>query len=97
MNLDFLLKWGRITFDELSSLEDSNLNKSIDSLKEDMLQVELVGNYLLDIGWYPSFDLDGEFRLILIKEHDWDRPIYSGTAKDILALREKIEQSLEHI
>ena len=40
--------------------------------KEDMLQVHFPMNYLLDMGWY-----DGVYRLYIIKDHNWEDPIYS--------------------
>ena len=39
--------------------------------KEDMLQVHFPMNYVLDMGWY-----DGVYRLYIIKDNDWESPIY---------------------
>ena len=39
--------------------------------KEDMLQVHFPMNYVLDMGWY-----DGIYRLYIIKDNNWESPIY---------------------
>lgn len=39
--------------------------------KEDMLQVHFPMNYVLDMGWY-----DGVCRLYIIKDNNWESPIY---------------------
>lgn len=50
-------------------------------LKEDMLQVEYAGGLILDVGWYPSFDTHGGFRINVIRNYDWDRPVIALTAQ----------------
>ncbi|MBE9117371.1 hypothetical protein IQ249_15840 [Lusitaniella coriacea LEGE 07157] len=92
MNFDFSRISGRVTFNDLSNLTQENFIQEIDSLKEDMLQVELPGDHSLDVGWYPSFDISGSFRVFLIKNCDWDYPIYSKTAKDIVTLEQRLEE-----
>ena len=45
----------------------------IDSYKkEDMLQVHFPMNYVLDMGWY-----DGVYKLYIIRNYNWETPIYS--------------------
>ena len=68
---------GTITHDDLSRLRHVAVAKQTDLLKEDMLQVEFAGGFLLDVGWYPEFDAAGDFRINVIKNHDWDRPVES--------------------
>lgn len=68
-----------------------------DELKEDMLQVEYPGGYLLDVGWRPSFNLNGNFYICLIKDFDWDTPIYNGSAKDIVSLLFEINQAINKL
>ncbi|MDY7533763.1 hypothetical protein RGV33_19075 [Pseudomonas sp. Bout1] len=58
-------------------------------LKEDMLQVEYAGGLILDVGWYPSFDTHGGFRINVIRNYDWDRPVIALTA---LATGDLVEQ-----
>lgn len=48
--LDLSLLTGKITFNDLSRLTDAPLASQIDSLKEDLLQVEYGEHLLLDVG-----------------------------------------------
>lgn len=90
MTLHSLLQ-GTIEFDELSSIIDSHgENLDIDSLKEDMLQVSYESGYLLDVGWYPSFDPSGLFQVRVIKEFDWEEPAHISNAHSYKEVIEKI-------
>jgi len=71
---------GNVTHDDLSILQDVAMEKQAHLLKEDMLQVEYAGGLLLDVGWYPSFDTHGGFRINVIKNYDWDCPVIALTA-----------------
>lgn len=97
MNIDFSIKKGEIVFNELSLEKDISLDKQQDSLKEDMLQVEFPGGYILDVGWRPSFDINGRFYIYLIKDFDWEDPIYSGNAGDIDSLVFEINQAINKL
>lgn len=88
---------GTVTHDDLSLLQDVAVVKQVDLLKEDMLQVEFAGGYLLDVGWYPEFDTAGGFRINVIKNHDWDRPIMALTAHETAELVEKLEVAQDAI
>ena len=81
ISLDFL--HGKITYDEFSSLQNLSAEHQLQNLKEDMLQVEYPNDFLLDVGWYPSFDTEGCFQVKIIKDFDWDFPILSLTSKSI--------------
>jgi hypothetical protein len=43
-------------------------------LSEDILQVVLPTGYLIDVGWLPSFDPSGTFR-ITVSLGDWDNQV----------------------
>jgi hypothetical protein len=47
-------------------------------LKEDLLQVhysdEYSNTYILDIGWYPEFIIEGNFRIVFVRNFEWDNP-----------------------
>ncbi|WP_141064934.1 hypothetical protein [Pseudomonas lactucae] len=79
---------GTITYDELSLLENSAIEDQVHNLKEDMLQVEYPDGFLLDVGWFPSFDAKGHFQIKIIKDHDWDSPTLTLTARSIDTLGE---------
>lgn len=97
MNIDFLGKKGNVVFNDFYLKQSIPLNEQRDELKEDMLQVEYPGGYLLDVGWRPSFDINGKFYICLIKDFDWDIPIYNGSAKDIVSLLFEINQAINKL
>lgn len=90
MNIESLRREFTVLFDDFLVDPSASLSDQLDILKEDMLQVELEGGYLLDVGWRPSFSPEGEFKILLIKDFDWDNPVYSGEAKSMGALEEQI-------
>ncbi|MCZ8960019.1 hypothetical protein [Escherichia albertii] len=94
MNIDFSIKKGEIVFNEFSLKQDIPLGEQLDELREDMLQVEFPDGYILDVGWRPSFDINGKFYIYLIKDFDWEEPVYSGNAENIDSLELKINQAI---
>jgi len=97
MNIDFSVKKGEIVFNEFSLKKDIPLGKQLDELREDMLQVEFPDGYVLDVGWRPSFDVNGKFYIYLIKDFDWEEPVYSGDAEDIDSLELKVNQAINKL
>lgn len=97
MNIDFSKKEGNITFNDFSLNKDISLDIQRTSLKEDMLQVAFPNGYILDVGWRPSFDVNGEFYIYLIKDFNWEEPIYSSNAKNIHFLEIEINQALDNM
>ncbi|RUQ42679.1 hypothetical protein D8M30_18085 [Corynebacterium pseudodiphtheriticum] len=89
--IPFHFAGGTVTHDDLSILQDVALAKQIDLLKEDMLQLEFAGGLLLDVGWYPEFDAAGGFRINVIKDFDWARPVIALTAHETAELVEKLD------
>ncbi|WP_159514027.1 MULTISPECIES: hypothetical protein [Enterobacter] len=97
MNIDFSVKKGDIVFNEFSLKKDIPLSKQLDELKEDMLQVEFPDGYILDVGWRPSFDVNGKFYIYLIKDCNWEEPVYSGSAEDVELLELKVKHAINKI
>ncbi|TNH41471.1 hypothetical protein [Photorhabdus luminescens] len=97
MNIDFSKKSGVIIFNDFSISDDIPLENQLDELKEDMLQVEFPNGYLLDIGWRPSFEIDGQFKLALIKDFNWENPVYLDSASNLLELDEKIQLAMHKL
>ena len=77
---------GKVEFNDMNFINDLNLINCIDSLKEDLLQVSYPNNILLDVGWYPSFDINGRFHVRLIKDSDWDNIKYHSESRSIIEL-----------
>lgn len=82
---------GDIKYNELSEILNNKTLNHIDLLREDLLQVEYPQNLLLDIGWYPSFHADGEFKLYVVKNLEWDNPLLTLNTKTISDLSIQIE------
>lgn len=77
--------------------EDVPLEEQTDLLKEDLLQVIYDNNYIIDIGWYPEFDENGSFRVSVIKEYQWDNPIFQKKCRRTGLVREYLCECIELI
>ncbi|MCB0140291.1 MAG: hypothetical protein KDE50_10320 [Caldilineaceae bacterium] len=91
---------GNVTYVDFPLTLDMPPLNHLDKLKEDMLQVEYDDNIIVDVGWYPSRDPHGRFRLYVIQELDWENPIFSAETrgiKDILWLLANISDYVESI
>lgn len=94
INMDFTIKGGIVVFDDFHIDENKPLENFLEDLKEDMLQVEFPGGFLLDIGWRPSFNIRGDFFVSLIKDYDWGAPIFSDSASNIEVLKLKVSEAV---
>lgn len=84
---------GKIVYDDLKYLDEFlPLEEQIDSLKEDLFQVNYSNQYIIDVGWFPSFSLEGQFTIVLIKDYDWTNPVYKVSIKTISELKKSMEQ-----
>ncbi|WP_045120403.1 hypothetical protein [Haliangium ochraceum] len=66
-------------------------------LKEDLVQVVYEKNMILDIGWYPSFEAEGQFSVTVIPDGDWDSPMFSRTCRDWEALNGLVQEAISVI
>lgn len=76
---------------------DMPFGQQIYSLKEDMLQVVYKNNYLIDVGWRPEFELEGNFIAVLIKDFDWDNPVLCEECKDLTTLEKCLNNFVQFI
>ena len=78
-----------ILYNELYLLDEKiALADQIDCLKEDLLQVESPdANYVLDVGWYPEFNIKGQFKIIIIRKYDWEHSIFMRECSSISTLK----------
>ncbi|WP_160675256.1 hypothetical protein [Clostridium sp. C8-1-8] len=76
-NIDF--GKGIVTYNDFNIDITNPLENQIWELKQDLLQVNYSdkhdNTYILDIGWYPEFNLKGAFKIVLIRNFDWDNPM----------------------
>jgi hypothetical protein len=70
---------------ELDATEDP-VDPERDLLREDLIQIALQNGTTLDVGWYPEFSRDGEFKVVLVANHDWGAPLRSTRCRTIREL-----------
>ncbi|WP_338767681.1 hypothetical protein [Massilia sp. METH4] len=88
---DIDIRSGTVEFDDISLLpDDFKVDDHIDFLKEDMLQITYPGGAIIDVGWRPSFDRNGCFRCVLIRDGDWDHPLSDIEACDVVATKQAL-------
>lgn len=78
-NFDFIS--GEIVYDEFNIDFSKPLEEQLDCLSEDLIQVKYEKGYLLDLGWYPEYETKGNFIIYIIKNRNWDKPIYKRTCE----------------
>ncbi|NRF95625.1 hypothetical protein HQN89_32865 [Paenibacillus frigoriresistens] len=90
----------KIIFNEFTKTDsDSFVDDNHEHLwefKEDILQFEYEEKRTLDLGWYPEFNPQGKYKLVLIdstnkEQPDWENPIYIFESRKTKEIIEKIE------
>ncbi|MGG1663939.1 hypothetical protein [Brevibacillus sp. NRS-1366] len=72
------------TFNEFNVKSDIPLLEQLPELKEDLFQItDKDEKYTIDIGWYPSMDSDGAFKIIVVKDKQWDCPVYMRETREL--------------
>ncbi|WP_241177130.1 hypothetical protein [Citrobacter portucalensis] len=75
-------------YDELSGLDfTKKVSDEVTRLDEDLLQLVFNDKLIIDVGWYPPFDENGEFIIQMIQNSNWENPsvtISSGWDKNEL-------------
>ena len=62
-------------YDEISTLDfHKKVSEEVNRLDEDLFQLVFSDGVIVDIGWYPSFDTNGEFIIQVISAGDWENP-----------------------
>lgn len=62
--------------------------------KEDLLQVAFGKTFLLDVGWYGGSGAGGLFRVVVIRDFDWEHPVFSIEAAEGSAMLEAVERGV---
>ncbi|MCD1125446.1 hypothetical protein LPW36_05345 [Jinshanibacter sp. LJY008] len=82
-------------YNQITSLNlNQSLSSLIDYLDEDLLQIEFSNGNIVDIGWYPSFDDQGQFVIYAISDNNWDAPCAKFTTRDGSELIALLKQSI---
>jgi hypothetical protein len=66
-------------------------------LKEDLLQVVYPDGQILDVGWYPESDPAGEFRVLVVSDGGWDKPVLELSTREEHRLKELIIQAADFL
>jgi hypothetical protein len=82
---------GLVVYEEFSLNEKAEWIDDVDNLNEDLLQVTFPGNIFLDIGWYPAQTARGQFQVRVIRDMDWDNPVFYAEVASLGVLRSVLE------
>ncbi len=88
---------GEVVFNDLDLIVGVPLSEQIDLLKEDLLQIDYDNLYLIDVGWYPEFDINGSFKVLVVHNYDWASPQLLKASKSIEALLMDIELCIRFV
>lgn len=91
-------KKGRVVFWDLNEFDPNlPLERQLILLKEDLAQISYNGDLILDVGWFPSFDENGEFRVVVVKRENWDEPLFERTTNQAAMLMDLIDEGVSSI
>lgn len=85
---------GTVVFEEFHICFSKPYSQQLDALSEDLAQVVYKGNYVLDVGWYPEQNEDGNFVIQIIKGKDWEHPVFKKHCRGKEMLIEYINESI---
>lgn len=84
-NVNF--KSGDIEYDDFNIDPNVPFKEQISNLKQDLLYVSYKnGLYIIDLGWLPANDPEGNFVLRVIKNSNWDLPVYYKKTRNLSEL-----------
>lgn len=81
---------------KLSEMEKDN--KLYITLSQDLMYIEKKGRKVtlgIDVGWYPDMDPDGCYRILVIRNAEWEKPLEKYESRDIDDIIIKVEEFLE--
>lgn len=88
---------GIVVYDDMKIDPKKSLESQIDNLKEDLFQVNYIDKFIVDVGWFPSFSIDGHFRVVAIEDYNWESPIFQKTCRTLVELDEYLEEAVNFI
>lgn len=88
---------GKIIYLEFNFDKNKTVSEQIFEFKEDICQIEYDNGYLIDIGYYPEFSIDGNFKVYLIKDLDWENPIIEKAAASIDDLIIEVSEIVSYV
>ena len=91
MDINKILNKWNITYFEFSFNSNLALTEQLDVLKEDLIQAEN-NNKILDVGWYPEFQANGNFMVCIVQDFDWDNLLFKKEANSFDELCEILRE-----
>lgn len=91
------IEWGtgQIQHWNLAFLDEARpLAAQVLELKEDLAQVAYPSRVILDIGWYPEFSEGGAFEVCVVRNDEWDKPLFRTRCSTIAALLDAISEAV---
>lgn len=92
---NIIVKSGNLTFDDfdidpLVSFEEQEL-----SYKEDIIQMIFGELITVDVGFYPEFQPDGFFKVEVILDCDWTKPVYKKRIKSLEEMKNCLQEAID--
>lgn len=91
---DISLRNGKIIFHNFDIDPAIPFEKQKWSFKEDLIQITFGENYLVDVGWYPEADKNGCFVIEMIRNFDWENPLFEKQCKSYQGLKQCIQEAI---
>ncbi len=92
-NIDF--KSGIIAYDDFNINPFVEYGKQIEQLSNDLLLVKYSEEYLIDVCWLPDCNPNGRFVVRLIKNEDWEKPIFRKETRNFERLEMKLQSCID--
>lgn len=84
-------------YNHLDDLDPSRpVGEQLLDLDEDLFQAQFHDGLIVDVGFYP-WSPDGVFRILVIRDEDWDCPVRQVECKELSDLFKLLKETLLHI
>lgn len=93
---DIQLKGAKITYDGFDFNPLISLENQEFSLQEDIIQIE-ISDYIIDVGWYPSLDIKGNFTVEVIRDYDWDNPLFIKKTNNLVVMKKYLQEAIDFV
>jgi hypothetical protein len=87
-----------VTYNGFINIDPLNLDANDSkwfSFTEDLLQLTHIrSDIIVDLGWYPEMNPNGEYKVSVVKDKNWEEPIISFRSRNKDDIVMKIEKIL---
>jgi len=84
-------------YDSFNIELDRPLAEQLDELDEDIIQLEVDNTYIINLGYYPSHTIEGEFQVKIMKQFDWKQAIWTKTSKTPHGLLAILQEAVNEV